>query len=170
MSYSEGRSGQAALNLQPRGNVTRGMDRILDMPRVALICAAAFSTANATNLAVPWDTIEYDTDGMANLSTAASQRLFTCRTAGLYLVAASVGFDANGVGSRQIYLRKNGVGSYAPMLNGPNTYTATSASIRLNAGDVVDVIIQQTSGGVLATTAFALPDHLTAIQACLISL
>lgn len=148
------------------GTVDADTYRVLNVPRVALLRLAAFSCADSTFLSIPWDTTEYDTDKMWDPNVP---RVITAKTSGVYNVTACVVFDPSATGIRQIFLRKNGVGSYNPSTNGPYSYTSTSANIMMNKGDVVDAVIVQTSGSPLSTTAFTLPDHLTALQAVLVS-
>lgn len=140
--------------------------RVLDVPRVALMRRATLTVPDSTAVDIPWDTVEYDTDGMFSFT---NQVIITAKTPGLYMVCASIGYGASGAGVRELYFRRNGIGSYGPMLNGPNVYTSTCALIPLNAGDTVDVVTVQSSGLPLGTTAYVLPDHLTALQACLVS-
>lgn len=82
-----------ARNVPARGNVTNGVDRILNMPR----CRVWRSTgiAGAATGGFTYDTFDYDTDGMATIGA----QVITCRTAGTYAVQGHVEYTS-GTGAR----------------------------------------------------------------------
>ncbi len=92
----------------------------------------------------------YDTD---NSHAAANPTVLTCRTAGLYLVWANVGFAANAAGVRMIDLMLNGtyqIGQVlAPAAAGLETVLYVATVWRLEVNDSVQVRAFQTSGGSL---------------------
>lgn len=118
---------------------------------------------NSANLSIPHNTStnltfnseRYDTDPNGEIhSTASNTGRLTCRTAGKYLLAATVAFDANATGVRSISLLLNGASFIAQVqLPSAGSTFATSLSIAtlydLAAGDYVEVAAFQTSGGAL---------------------
>ena len=105
-------------------------------PRAKVHKVAAQTLANNTLTSLTFVTEDYDTDTIH--SNASNTERLTATTAGLYVVTASVFFDANATGYREIRLYKNGSGS--TWLNGALT-------TGLAATDYVEVYALQTSGG-----------------------
>ena len=66
----------------------------------------ATSLATATNIAVPWDTEDLDTDNGHSTGTNTSR--YTAATAGWYQVDTTVWFDTNATGTRTLKLFVNG--------------------------------------------------------------
>lgn len=160
-----------AKNLPVRGNLTSGMDQILDKPRASVYRTASQSITNNTLTAVANDTLDYQSEGLWNSATNPSR--LTCITAGLYLVNTWATFTATGAGSRQIYIYKNGVTYYAPIkitdqfaIGAP---IVTSAQVDMDAGDYVESIVLQDSGGALTIIASVAAQRNSGLQACLIS-
>lgn len=165
--------------LQPaRGNVLgRNVGRILDVPRASVFRVAALSIANNTTTAVIWDTIDLDDPQSEALWSAANPTRLTAITAGTYSVKAWGVWQSSGGGIRQLYIRKNGVGQYANTVFDSGTVAgtasqSTTADIRLDAGDYVEVMVLQTCGAPLAFTPVSGTlniDRFNGFQACLIS-
>lgn len=126
---------------------------------------AAYSAANpgqsldtATWTAINLDSAEYyDSTGDMHDLTTNNSRIYVSKT-GLYLVVANMCFVANASGVRHIYIRVNGSGNEygwdSRTNNGGSQGCAlsTSAIIELNAGDYVEMMGYQNSGGALALT------------------
>lgn len=83
-----------ATNQPVRGNITRGADRILNKPRCKVYLAGALTLAANVVTTVSFDTVEYDTDGMAS----PVGLFLTCRTAGLYVVQSQFDYRDGYVG------------------------------------------------------------------------
>lgn len=113
----------------------------------------SFTTATAT--AMTWDTEDFDTAGGHSITTNTSR--YTCQTgyAGRYRVNAVTEWAINATGIRETWFRVNG----ANIAGSSDRKSATADSITTNAstivtlvaGDYVEVFVQQTSGGALAT-------------------
>lgn len=75
-----------------RGGYTDAVSgRILDSPRCKIYRNAALTLVAATQTLVVYDTVEYDTDNMANPQGGAR---ITCRSPGLYITNAAIEFNA----------------------------------------------------------------------------
>ena len=103
-----------------------------------------------------FDRETYDSENMRE--TARDHTRLTCRTAGRYAVSASVEFAANGRGSRQVIVRRNGSEHVAamrvPAVEGETTQiTFTSPTIELEPGDYIELMVRQTSGQTLHVPA-----------------
>ena len=105
------------------------------------------SVPNATHFPLALNIIDFDTDNI----TATANRL-TIITAGIYCVIGQVRFAANGVGTRQILIRRNGInylaiasedGQKAP---GQTTTIIASTLFQLVAGDYLELFVFQDSG------------------------
>lgn len=128
--------------------------------------AKAYRTAvqaipNATWTAVAFDASSaelYDTDSIHDPTSSSSR--FTIKTPGLYSIAASVDWNANGTGIRFVEIRKNGLAlsemaDYSVAGNataGANRMQVTTQLI-LAAGDYIELMVHQTSGGALDLAA-----------------
>jgi hypothetical protein len=127
------------------------------------VVAARYTSASTTNLGTgaetvkDFGTVDYDTH--AAVTTGASWK-YTAPVSGFYKVAAFIGIAANATGQRYTALRKNGTVvsrlffSPAYATYGGNMGVGT-ASVQLNAGDYIDVVAFQDSGGNLAYNGLA---------------
>lgn len=122
--------------------------------------SGTLSVLHNTATDVTFDSIDFDTAGMANLGS--NSRILTCTVAGYYSVNAQVDYLENVYGRRSIALMLNGyysvlsgtfVGSMLlpVMAQGDIPLTAT-AVVHLSPGDFLSVGTRQTSGGTLDTT------------------
>ncbi len=161
---------QAAANVPARGNVTRGVDRVLSMPRASVYNNSGPITTTGVSAIIAWDSREYDSDGM--WSTSSNTRL-TSRTAGVYRLTVWGEWAASAVGVRQIYLRLNGagflVGDYRDAASSATTDQSCSRDLSLDSGDYVEVSAAQSSGGSLQFNGATLTNRVNGFQACLIS-
>lgn len=139
-----------------RGGVIQGdVYRALHMPRAQVTLAAVASIANVAPSAITFDTPIYNEDSMWAVSAGS---LLTARTPGLYWVSANFAWAPSAGGTlRWTYLLKNGVGPHlgddARGPAGANIVWCNSADyISLNAGDYVQLVAYQDTGGALATT------------------
>lgn len=162
-----------AINQPPRGNYVKGMERILSMPRFSVYRSATLSIPSGVTTAIPWDTFDYDTDGMTAVDPLTGY-FATCHTAGLYDFKAWGVWAANASSFRQIQFSKNGGQLYGNIVvtTGTNALVGQviTAHIPLVAGDQVDVVVAQNTGGGLALTPATSADRENGFQACLISL
>jgi len=97
------------------------------------------------------DSEYFDTAGMH--STGEDQEKLFAPVDGIYQVNASVTWAADSDGLRQLFLRKNGVGSTlgtdsrTPLAAPSTTSQTVSALVPLEEGDYVDARVFQSSGG-----------------------
>lgn len=110
-----------------------------------------FPIPQATTTIVPFNTVDYDTDG--EWSSATPSRL-TVKNPGLYHCNAQVELDANGSGAiRALYIFKNGalykMQELAPLGGGDNTTIHLGFADMAAAGDYYEMAIWQNSGGSL---------------------
>lgn len=130
------------------------------------IGASVYRTTNQTlttgvETAVQFDNEEYDTAGFHD--NAINNTRLTVPYTGRYLVVACLRWASNGVGVRYFYFRRNGLGTAITHVKGtdyrqaiviPDIIIITSSAIfSLNAGDYVEVIAFQNSGGNLDLVA-----------------
>jgi len=160
-----------AKNIEMRGNVTSGMDRISDMPRASVYRNAGLTPASGAVTTIIWDTLEYDTDGFWSGATTTK---LTVQTQGIYLFNAWCDWAGSITGFRQLYLKKNATSLIAPVsetgpTNAASCSQSTSAQVPMNSGDFMEVIATQTAGGALSFNAATLTNRLNGFQACLIS-
>ncbi|MGY0232749.1 hypothetical protein [Longispora urticae] len=126
-------------------------------PLVLVQQSVAQSVPNATFTGITFTGTDIkDTDGMHNPAVNPSR--FTAVTAGWYLVQATLSYAANSTGLRIVgfMLNADGVVHYAQQLptvttGGSATTLTTSGMVLLAAGQYVEVVGYQTSGGGLNT-------------------
>lgn len=109
-------------------------------------------TNNGNWQAVVFNTESYDTAGMHSTSVNTSR--ITITDAGLYLVRAAAAFAASVTGLRNLGFRVNGSGTGGPTYAGQSypghandALMSHSDVIKLVAGDYVEVVAFQNSGG-----------------------
>tara|TARA_R110000868_G_scaffold11064_3_gene54330 strand:- start:1072 stop:1572 length:501 start_codon:yes stop_codon:yes gene_type:complete len=127
-------------------------------PRCRLTNSANISLTNNLATAVTFDTETHDTGGMHSTSSNTSRITIPTGGSGMYLIGAGIEFAANATGTRDVNLRINGTTIIAS-----SRATATSATSAtrlmtntiypLNAGDYVEIMAFQNSGGALNITA-----------------
>jgi hypothetical protein len=134
------------------------LDFLLNPPGAQVRRSTAQSIVNSgSGSAIAFDTEDSDTDAMHSVN---GTRL-TCNTPGTYLISGMVPFDPNGTGSRDARIVKNATGVAIPggrtilIPSGSVSITVPLAAIELPmiAGDFVELIAFQSSGGALNTTA-----------------
>jgi hypothetical protein len=112
--------------------------------------AAAQAIPNAT-----WTTLAIDTLDWANGITQAGS-IFTTPAQGIYLMVASVGWEANGVGLRGIRIMRAG-SAQAGCIHGADNTAGQTVSVAYAfytaGGDTWSVQVYQTSGGALNTAS-----------------
>ncbi len=135
--------------------VRDNLEFLIDPPACSVYNSAAVSLANGAATVLGADSENYDNDSMHSTVTNTSR--VTAQTAGRYLVIASVRFDANATGNRQIDFYINGVLLTGGVILGNagstnSTVLNLSKAAVLAAGDYVEVSATQRSGGALNAT------------------
>lgn len=131
---------------------TRGVQwRTLDAAR-ARRGSTNQSVANATLVAVTFDTEDLDTNGMYSTGTNPSR--ITIQRKGSYLVVGQIDYAASATGTKYAYIRKNGTDYNA--FQGGYAQTAVETGVNVSSfldtlaiGDYLELIAYQSSGGAL---------------------
>jgi hypothetical protein len=123
-----------------------------------LSCATFPLIPSAADTVLLWFTEEFDTanlhppPGCATLSSDHAR--LTAPIAGAYQVSAGIIWGASDTGTRFLGLRVNGTtmiaGDRRPFVPGLAEEQAISTLVRLNAGDYVETLVHQDSGGDLS--------------------
>jgi hypothetical protein len=119
-------------------------------PSLRVQLSVVQSVPNATTTTLLWNTVSEDTDSGYNSGTG----LYTVVTPGLWLFSARANWASNATGVRDIQMQlNNGIiaESSGPSNGDPGGQGRNSISWvgRLNANDVLQVTVFQTSGGAL---------------------
>lgn len=141
--------------------VNRNTDMLRDAVNPPVVAARVFNSAAITltsgvGAVLTFDSERFDTGNLH--STVSNTSRLTAPITGLYLIGASVEFAANATGIRQFTLRLNGttiIGVIDQVLSsaGGVTWLTTDTIYRLVAGDYVEVVAAQNSGGNLNVNA-----------------
>lgn len=144
----------------------RGVPAVRVAPSTNLTALAP----SGTWVAIPFNSEDYDTDGMHD-TTVNTTRL-TAKTPGLYKVTGRVNWTTAGV-SAPIYLAINRNGSEVAKVNklpiatdGTGDVIEINTDVMLAAGDYVELLFQQASGGARNVNS---PGNNTAFSAELIA-
>lgn len=116
------------------------------------------AVATATFTPISFDTTFYNVGG---IWSAGSPTRLTAPVDGYYEVKGQVRWANNTTNTRGLWFQKNGTGNriqgvYAPAMN--SLEQSTSTVIQLTAGDYIEVLAYQDSGGSLNITPFATGD------------
>jgi hypothetical protein len=131
------------------------------LPAVILSNSTEQGVTNEALTTVTFDTAVYDPLGMR---TSAS--LITIQRSGLYLVTDGVNWGNNATGFRRIQVERNGnlnddiAGLIEPASSGITTAQSASGLRRLNAGDTLQLVAEQSSGSTLAVHGITPDDPL----------
>lgn len=143
------------------GGGTPGGETAVIGARIYSVATRSVNSSTGTDMV--FDTVDFDTNGMANL--AGNNKILTAQTPGLYLAVASITFAPNTSGIRQALIYRNGYFSIpSGRLVAPSVWNASvEASVNttcfvitlvdLVPGDFLSCGIYQTSGGSLNTSA-----------------
>lgn len=118
------------------------------VPQARVYNNANISIATGTATALTFNSERYD-DGSLH-STAANTGRLTAPVAGLYSIGASVEFAANAVGVRVVIVQLNGTTNLVRQdqaASGAGNFIGVSTEYRLSAGDYVEAVVFQNSGG-----------------------
>lgn len=115
--------------------------------------------SHATMTAIQFNSPDIrDTHGFHDPSSNNTRMTVPAGLGGLYLAGANVGFSGNGTGSRITRLLKNGT-TVIGSLDGPapsadvTSFQCVTVPVLLVPGDYLEVVVYQTSGGILNTYA-----------------
>lgn len=113
--------------------------------------SAPQSLTNNVEVAISWNVEDFNTDFFHNNSTNPTR--YTASLQGVYSFGAGLDFAANTAGTRYMYFKVNGATnmglSQAPGNVGQDTWLQLRDDIQLNAGDYVELLAFQNSGGAL---------------------
>lgn len=130
----------------------------VDFSGALVSLSAPQSIPNAAATSIGFDTESYDTDVYHNNVVNPSR--ITVPSSGLYLATATITFNTNVTGIRQIEVLKNGLGFVGmanirsvPIAGFPLILNVSTGPIYLAAGDYLEVFVYQTSGGALSVLA-----------------
>jgi hypothetical protein len=148
---TEGDAGGAVrsrLEIQTNRGKKLTSDWVLPVPAVQVSRTSGQQIPSGKLVALTFDRELYDNDGIHDGGNATR---LSCHTPGRYAVSAFVEFAANGKGSRQVVIRRNGTQEVAamriPAVDDETTQiTFTAPPIELNEGDYVELLVRQTSG------------------------
>jgi hypothetical protein len=116
-----------------------------------VFASASISIAHDTVVPVPFDSEEWDTDSIHSVSANTSR--LTASTPGKYLVFGHAVWDVNGTGVRRIGIQKNGadvlVSERGIPMAAETMPMAITTHCELAAGDFVELVVDQDSGGPL---------------------
>lgn len=113
------------------------------------------SINNATDTVLTFDSEEFDSDAYHSTSSNTSRITIPTGLGGKYLVGCKVEFAGNATPARFVRFLKNGASVRASMVTEPSPTAATTADLMaetildLAAGDYVEVLVFQNSGGPL---------------------
>jgi hypothetical protein len=135
------------------------------IPAARVRKSASQSIPNNTLATLAFDIEDFDTAALHD--TAVNNTRLTAPISGVYQVSAGVAWDANATGFRELSLGVNGgcpgtpgqVGCAASSVvnavstGGGATHQTVSTLQKLSAGDFVEAVVQQQSGGNLSANA-----------------
>ncbi len=132
------------------------------LPLARLPASISASVYNSSNLSIPdgaetvltFNSERWDSDTIHSTSSNTSR--LTATTAGLYDIGASVRFASGAGTEREVHLRLNGatdIALIAPVPTGFGEFLNLTRHYSLAAGDYVEVIVYQDSGGALNVVA-----------------
>lgn len=110
------------------------------------------SIANTTPTNLAFNSERYDTNVIHDNSTNNSR--LTCKTAGVYLMSATVAFAVNATGTRMVSILINGTTSLASVhataaVGGLTTRIVTTTIYPMAVNDYIEASVYQSSGGAL---------------------
>lgn len=126
------------------------------VPQARVFNSANIAITTGTVTALTFDSERYDNGSLH--STSANTSRLTAPITGLYMIGGHVRFAANATGTRQVLIRLNGAtflepDSKANLGAGAAVDFTVTTAYQLVAGDYVELIVFQDSGGNLNVTA-----------------
>lgn len=132
-------------------SITRSDTASSFAPSARVFHNAAQSINNNTTTILAFNSERFDTDTIHDTVTNNSR--LTCKTAGKYIVSATIGFASNATGVREVDVKLNGTTNIARRIenavNGDNHYTTVDSLYDLAVNDYLEIAVVQTSGGAL---------------------
>jgi len=130
--------------------------KISGVPTVRVFHNAGQSIANLTFVPLLFNSERFDATGMHRTDIDTSR--ITAAAPGIYLVTGNATWLNNTTGAREINIRKNGATIVARAVQPADlTINTTDQSlttlVQLAAGDYVEFVVRQNSGGALTVTA-----------------
>lgn len=133
------------------------LDLLWAPPAARVYHSVAQSIPNAVATPLAFDSERFDTDNIHD--TATNNNRLTCKTAGTYLISATVAFNANATGTRRAFIKLNGANYIAattvPAASGIATRLNLSTLYALRVWDYVECEVFQDSGGALNIESIA---------------
>lgn len=123
------------------------------VPQARVYNNAALTIGTGSATALTFNSERYDTGTSSEQhSTSSNTGRLTCRVDGLYEIGVSLNWDASGTGGRVVAIRLDGSTTIAEdgkpaLAGGLGTAFSFSTQYRLTAGQYVDVVVLQDSGG-----------------------
>jgi hypothetical protein len=120
--------------------------------------SAVVACANGTLTTITFDSERYDTGGCHSTSVNTGRITVPAGAGGKWAFGCAVSFAANSTGQRQVRIQLNGgtvlvENTQDATAGGEVTSMAISAEYALAAGDYIEVVCRQTSGGSLNVAA-----------------
>jgi hypothetical protein len=148
VATADGQPARSRVEIQTNRGKKLASDWVLPVPAVQVSRTSVEHIPSGELVALAFDREVFDNDGMHDGSKATR---LTCHTPGRYAVSAFVECAANGKGSRQVVIRRNGkdeIGAMRiPAVDGETTQiTVTAPPVELKADDYVELLVRQTSG------------------------
>lgn len=128
---------------------TKVIERAITRQRVRAINSVDIAIASGVNTALTFDAEAYDTAGMHSISVNTGR--LTSISPGLHMMGATVRFQSNATGYRQIFIRHS-VGAAAlasllvPAVSGQVTDLTIATSYEMQAGEYIELVVGQNSG------------------------
>jgi hypothetical protein len=133
------------------GTYFRMLSHPAAVPMAKVYNSTAQSVAQGMHTILNFDTKYYDTNGMHDPLTNPTR--LTCKTPGTYLTFATIAFEINPTGYREVLILENGANSTGIMRISPATDMSTFITVVglrvLSVGNYLEVQVRQNSGETL---------------------
>lgn len=120
-------------------------------PRARVYNSANISIATTTDTTITFDSERFDVGGCHSTSSNTSRLTVPSGGDGLYLITAHIVWESNASGYRRLRLQVNGTttiaGQFSPTSTGLVFDQSLSTIYQLAAGDYVEMVVRQSSGG-----------------------
>lgn len=124
---------------------------------VNLYTGTDINCADATDVAVGFDSEEWDDASFHSTSSNTSRVTIPTGGDGRYLINVYTSFESNSSGRREVWFEKNAATEYSrvrlPAAQGAATSMSATIELALVAGDFVQVRVRQNSGSTLQVYA-----------------
>ncbi len=148
----------AIWNASVRDNILYLKDRVDNPPYARVTHNTTQSIANSTDTVLAFNSETVDTAALHDTATNNGRITIPTGEDGYWQFVALVEFAANATGQRKVTLRHNGGGIYGQTqidaaAAGNATWITVSIILNPGAGDYMEVVVAQNSGGALNVTA-----------------